>query len=125
MPEQDNTHTPLEAALIAACAAALAHGVDASITPADFGIQRSAAGLTTATYVDSSHAVTVVVNSHGQTTFGIADLDWMHWPDLDVDDDEGCTVCHPDRSEATHFRGVPVENFYLPGDAPAPEAAHV
>lgn len=123
MPE----HTPLETALVEACAFALAHGVGentCSIEPADFGIQRSAIGLTTATYVDANHAVTVMVDRHGRTTIGVAELDWVHWPNPDYDGDEDCEVCHPDNAEPAQYRGVSLTNVHLPGDAPVSEPAN-
>lgn len=122
MPDQPPT--PLEAALVQACDFAVAHGVDGPIVPADFGIQRSAAGHTTATYVDSSCVVTVDIDRGGAVTLGVAELSWLHFPDPESDGDEDCGVCHPAHWEPTHFRGVPLETVHLPGDAPK-DPAHV
>lgn len=117
--------TPLEAALAEACAFALRHGVEPPISPADFGIQRSEAGHTCATYVDGDYAVTVDVDAAGAATFGIAELSWFHFPNPENPDDEDCDVCHPDDGEPTHHRGVALQTVYLPGDAPVEEIASV
>lgn len=86
MPEPTN----LQQALATVCEFAKRHGVDPVITPADFGIQRSATGLTTATYLDASHAVTVTVDRHGETRCGVAELDWVH-----LESDAGRGRCKP------------------------------
>lgn len=72
------SHTPLTTALGNACEFAWQHGVDGLEHPHDFGLQRSDAGYTHATYVDAQHAVTVVVRRSGTVTFAVAELDWIH-----------------------------------------------
>lgn len=99
----DRPASLLEAALAAACEFAKRHQVDPVLTPADFGVQRSPSGLTTATYVDSSHAVTVTVDRHGETSCGVAELDWVH---LEADHDRGpCDAC----GECPQCRSAPCE----------------
>ena len=110
MPEQ----TSLEMVLDAACAFAIAHGVEHPIRPGDFGIQRSEDGLVNATFVDSSHAVTVFVDHHGRASFGVAELYWVHH-----ESDEDRDVC--DYCEVVDAEGFarPVTTVYLPGDGPS------
>jgi len=110
--------TPLQIALTQACEFAVAHGVEGPITPDDFGIQRSSAGWQHATYVDASHAVSVTIDPDGIATFGVAELNWTHWPDTELHDDEDCGICHPPGAASTHFRGLPLTDVHLPGDAP-------
>ncbi|MFR9773096.1 hypothetical protein [Nocardia sp. SC052] len=114
--------TPLQGALAEACAFAQRHGVTDSITPADFGIQRSEPGLTTATYVGADHAVLATVDRHGRARFSVAELFWIH-----LDADEGRDPC-ADCGEcmncgevecACEPPGRPMVTVYLPGDAPA------
>jgi hypothetical protein len=126
-PQESSDHaetterTPLQIALTQACEFAIAHGVQPPITPEDFGIQATGDGLTTATYVDGDHAVTVLVDPYGSAKFGVAELDWIH---LESDEDrEPCECCEFDEDE--HFFGRPLINVYLPGDAPAPVTADV
>jgi hypothetical protein len=101
-------------ALDAACAFALAHGVESPISPRDFGIQRSDVGLTTATFLDASHAVTVTVDRYGSRRIAVAELYWIH---DEADEERG--LC--DRCEILDPSGFarPVQDVYLPGDAPA------
>ena len=115
MPDQ----TPLEKALADACAFAIAHGVEQPITPSHFGIQRTEDGLVNATFVDSSHAVTVFVDHHGRASFGVAELYWVH---AEVDEDRDiCDYCEVIDTEGF---ARPVTTVYLPGDAPAEVAAN-
>lgn len=103
MPEPTGDPAPLRAALSNACAFAVRHGVDPVITPADFGIRRSATGVTNATYVDSSHAVTAFIDRYGETSFGVARLEWVH---LESDHDRpACRPC----GECVECRAVPCE----------------
>ncbi|MGV9818400.1 hypothetical protein [Nocardia xishanensis] len=118
MPDQ----TPLQKALAEACEFAIRHGVDGSIRPDDFGIQRSDIGLTTATYVDGDHAVSVTVDRYGHASFGVADLYWVH---LEADESrEPCTNCGECANcgevecECAPL-GRPMTTVHLPGDAPA------
>lgn len=111
MPDPDSATSPLDAALIEACEFAIAHGVEKPIQPADFGLQRSDAGSTIATYVDSSHVITVHIDRHGCAAFGVAELSWVHFPDPDPD--EECWYCAQPLSMRT---------VYLPGDAPCEKA---
>ncbi|WP_405137455.1 hypothetical protein [Nocardia sp. NBC_01388] len=115
----------LQAALQAACVVAIAHGVDQRIDPDAFGIQTSPEGTTHATYVDADHLVSVWLDRNDCAVVRIADLSWTHWPDTDSDDDAECDVCQPYTPQRNHFRGVPIENAYLPGDAPVSENANV
>lgn len=120
MPDQTTTRTPLENSLEKACEFAIAHGVERPIYPADFGIQRSEPGLTTATFVNSSHAVTVFIDRHGHASFGVAELDWVHAEaDEDRDICDYCEVIYP----RDFLDGRPLVDVYLPGDAPA-EVGH-
>ncbi|WP_029899548.1 hypothetical protein [Nocardia brasiliensis] len=112
--------TPLERALARACEFAIAHDVAEPITPADFGIQRSDTGLTTATYVDADHAVTVTVDRHGEARIAVAELSWIH-NEADSDRD-CCDFCEYDLDDLDNY-GPPMHDVYLPGDAPA-EASH-
>ncbi len=110
--------TPLQIALIQAGEFAIAHGVEAPISPDDFGIQRSSAGWQHATYVDSSHAVSVTIEPDGAAILRIAELWWVH--DQGDDEREPCDYCEPDGfDDREQFRGVPLTDVYLPGDAPA------
>ncbi|MFR9767085.1 hypothetical protein [Nocardia sp. SC052] len=122
MAERITEQTPLQRALAEACEFTIRHGVHQPLRPEDFGIQRSAIGLTTATYVDSDHAVTVTVDSHGQARFGVAELFWMH---LEADEDRDpcadcgeCSNCGATEAEC-ECRRRPMVTVYLPGDAPA------
>lgn len=112
MADQSTTPSPLQRALIDAIALAELHGVEHRIVPEDFGIQRSASGITNATFVDADVAITVLVDRHGRTTIGLAELDWIHFPDPDhaISDDD-CDSC----GEAAQ---PPVRTVYLPGDDP-------
>lgn len=102
MPEQ-TSGSPLETALTAACEFALRHGVEPPIAPADFGIQRCASGVTNATYVDASHAVTAFVGRYGETSIGVAELTWIH---LQADPDRpACGPC----GECLACQAVPCE----------------
>lgn len=104
--------TPLEKALEAACVFARWHGIDRTLSPRDFGIQRSEAGITHATYVDSDVVVVVVLDRNGRATFGLADLDWLHWP-ATANGTEPCSAeCVARRPETV---------AYLPGDGPVEE----
>ncbi|WP_280371094.1 hypothetical protein [Nocardia wallacei] len=120
--------SPLHQALTDAIAFARAHGVEAPISPSDFGIQRSDIGLTHATYIDSSHVVTVLVDRYGHGSTAVGEVDWLHdtaddgrapcgacgeCPDCG-EDPESC-VCEP---EAETYRGVPLVDVHLPGGAP-------
>lgn len=107
--------TPLEIALSQACEFAIAHGVEPPITPDDFGIQRSSAGWQHATYVDASHAVSVTIDPHGDVALAIAELWWIH--DQADEERDPCDRCEGDAPEM--FRGRPLVDVYLPGDAPA------
>lgn len=110
MPDQ----TLLEAVLTAACAFAVAHSVDPAIRPHDFGIQRSGAGVTVATYVDADHAVTVTVNRDSSHTIGVAELHWTHnQTDNDRDICDYCEIVDP-----RTFTARPVTDIHLPGDTP-------
>lgn len=111
----DQLQTPLERALTEVCEFAKAHGVDASITPADFGIQRSHPGVTIATRVDADHAVHAVIDRYGRASFGVAELFWLH-----DDSDEDRDVC--DYCEVIEPRAF--VDVYLPGDGPARKAGH-
>lgn len=70
----------VQAALIEACEAAKAHGMEWSITPDDFGIRRRGV-LTTAFFADADYLITVVVGADHSPTIGIACLNWLHFPD--------------------------------------------
>lgn len=112
--------TPLEQALAEACAFAIAHGVDTSITPADFAIQRSEPGLTTATHVNASHAVTATVDRSGAVRIAVAELFWVH--DEADEDRDLCDYCEV--IDAADFADRPLITVYLPGDAPAEVSAN-
>ncbi len=106
MPETTTpAQTPVERALAEACRFARWHGVETPITPRDFGVQRSPAGLTHATFVDASNVVVALIDAHGRATFGLADLDWLHFPDQD----NGSGPCH---EECDHRR--PTTDVELP-----------
>lgn len=77
----------LKQALEEACRFARMHGVE-QIAPEDFAIH--CGHLTQARYVDADVAVVVVLDQHGTPTFGLADLDWSHFPDH-VNGTEACT----------------------------------
>ena len=120
MPDQTLTPTTLQVAIGEAVEFARRHGVD-SIDPLAFGIQPSDAGITTATYVDGDHAVTVTVDRHGHTSIGVAELDWIHHEADETRDPceccgecEGCyeTVCECPPP------APPMTTVFLPGDAP-------
>jgi len=112
--------TPLQIALTQACEFARAHGIAGRIRPDDFGIQRSDAGLTNATYVDGDHVVTVLVDRHGGARFGVAELDWIHHEsDEDREPCDYCEVDDTDEFDGDYFHGLPLVDVYLPGDAPA------
>ncbi|TLF74081.1 hypothetical protein [Nocardia cyriacigeorgica] len=112
MPDHTIEHTPLRQALVDAIALAEIHGLEHRITPDDFGIQRSDAGITNATFVDADFAITVLVDRHGRTTIGLAALEWIHFPDPDHDpSDDNCDTC----GEASL---PPTRTVYLPGDDP-------
>lgn len=99
----DQPDSVLRTALAAACEFAARHGADPAITPAAFGIQRSARGVTTASYLDSSYAVTAIVDRHGQASFGVARLEWVH---LEADEDRpACGPC----GECLACRAAPCE----------------
>ncbi|MFI6215660.1 hypothetical protein ACIBCD_27020 [Nocardia brasiliensis] len=124
MPEPSTTPTteptPLDRALARACEFAIAHDVAEPITPADFGIQRSDTGLTTATYVDADHAVTVTVDRHGETRIAVAELNWIHnEADSDRDCCDFCEYDLDDLDDDFTDYGPPMHDVYLPGDAPA------
>ncbi|MEV0031403.1 hypothetical protein [Nocardia sp. NPDC050793] len=130
MPDQTAIQTPLQKALAEACAFALAHGVEGPLRPSDFGIQRSDAGVTNATYVDASHAVTAFVDHHGNVRFAVAELYWVH---NESDEDREpcgncgeCANCGEVECECEpSYRPRPETVVYLPGDAPAEVSAHV
>lgn len=99
----DQPDITLRTALTAACAFATRHGVDPSITPADFGIQHSMTGVSKATYIDSSHAVTVTLDRYGEADHDVARLDWVH---RESDPDRpACGPC----GECVACRAVPCE----------------
>ncbi|WP_280381027.1 hypothetical protein [Nocardia wallacei] len=120
--------SPLHQALTDAIAFARAHGVETPLTPGDFGIQRSDAGLTHATYIGDGHVVTVLVDRHGHGSMAVGEVDWIH--DTGDEDRPGCEDC----GECMHcgapreacecepfddtYLGVPLTDVYLPGDAP-------
>lgn len=112
MPDND-VRTPLTVALAQACEFAIAHGVEPPIGPDDFGIRRIDDGLTCATYVDADHAVSVTVEPDGETTFAVAELDWIH--DQADDERDSCDFCE---AGVEYFRGIPLVDVHLPGDAP-------
>ncbi|WP_280411708.1 hypothetical protein [Nocardia asiatica] len=120
MSDQTTEQTPLQRALAEACEFAKRHGVTSRICPDDFGIQRSDIGLTTATYVDGDHAVTVTVDRYGETRFGVAELFWTH---LEADEDRDlCDYC--EAADPDQIDGRPMVTVYLPGDAPAQASAN-
>ncbi len=132
MPERSTTpaagQAALEQALIQACEFAKAHDADEGIIPADFGIQHSTTGQTTATYIDGDHAVIMTLDSDGTTTLGIAELVWIH--DNADGDRLPCDYCEynpddfPNASEGDDYFGPPMHDVYLPGDAPAVGPQH-
>lgn len=91
--------TPLEKALTAACEFAYQHGVEPALTPLDFGIQRSDSGLTTATYINADHAVSVTLHRHGEIKCAVAELGWLH-----DEADEERDMC--DQCEMVDPRGI-------------------
>ncbi|WP_330253072.1 hypothetical protein OG874_00205 [Nocardia sp. NBC_00565] len=101
--------TPLETALVEACEFAVAHGVDSAICPDDFAVQHRPPGIH-AVFVNSDVAVIVVLDHRGTGTFGLADLDWLHFPDSENGTEPCGDYCTPYR---------PMETVYLPGDEPA------
>ncbi|MFI5541996.1 hypothetical protein ACIA5H_37100 [Nocardia sp. NPDC051900] len=132
MTDTAREQTPLQAALVEACEFAKRHGVTDSITPADFGIQRSEPGITHATYVSGEHVVSVTIGGGGTISFAVAELFWVH-----DEADENRDAC-PDCGECIHcgetqcecvppgrpmvdvyLPGRPMVDVYLPGDAPA------
>lgn len=94
----------LEEALEAACRFACRHGVE-RIEPEDFAVRRG--HLTEARYVDADVAVVVVLDQCGTPTFGLADLDWSHFPDH-VNGTEPC-------SEGCDYRR-PMVTVHLPDE---------
>lgn len=68
----------LEEALEEACRFARRHGLE-QISPEDFAVHRGY--RTEARYVDADVAVVFVLDHCGTPTFGLADLDWSHFPD--------------------------------------------
>lgn len=114
MPDQ----TTIERALADACAFAKAHGVDSTITPADFGIRPAFAQSVHATYIDGDHAVSAIIEHHGHTSFAVAELFWVHdQGDEERDPCDPCGEC--ERCAANPCEcGPPMVNVYLPGDAP-------
>lgn len=116
MPDND-IRTPLAVALEQACQFARAHGLE-GITPDDFGLQRSESGWQHATYVDAGHAVSVTIEPHGNAILRIAELWWIH--DQADEMRDPCEYCEIDEERvAEMFRGVPLVDVHLPGDAPA------
>lgn len=117
MPETIE-RTPLQIALAQAVQFARAHGVEPPIGPDDFGLQRSSEGYQHATYVDTNHAVSVTLHPDGDTTFAVAELSWIH-DQADAERDP-CDWCE---AGIEYFRGLPLVDVQLPGDAPA-EVSH-
>lgn len=111
MPEPSR----LQRALADACEFARAHGVEDTITPDDFGLQRSESGWQHATYVDAGHAVSVTIEPGGNAILRLAELWWIH--DQGAEDREPCEWCEDDAPE--YYRGRPLVDVHLPGDAPA------
>lgn len=115
-----DTRTPLDTALDEAIAFATAHGVDSTLRPTDFGIQRSEPGFTTATYVDGDHVVTVTINPGGRTSIGVAELAWVH--DESDEARDPCDYCgeceNCGEPECACPQPRPMTTLYLPGDAP-------
>lgn len=108
------TGPTLLAVLAEACAFAVEHGVDPAICPEDFAVQHRAPGIH-AVFMNADVAMIVVLDRHGTATFGVADLDWRHFPDS-ANGTEPCgDYCKPSR---------PMTTVYLPGDAPRTEPAH-
>lgn len=112
MPDHTIELTPLQQALVDAIALAELHGLEHRIVPEDFGIQRSPSGITNATFIDSDVAITVLVDRHGRTTIGLAELEWIHFPDPEREPSaDDCDIC----GEASL---PPTRTVYLPGDDP-------
>ncbi|TLF96787.1 hypothetical protein FEK35_27230 [Nocardia cyriacigeorgica] len=112
MPDHTIERTPLQQALADAIALAELHGFEHRIVPEDFGIQRSASGITNATFIDSDVAITVLVDRHGRTTIGLAALEWIHFPDPDREPSaDDCGICCDSPLS-------PTRTVYLPGDDP-------
>lgn len=120
MSEQTIAPSRLTIALVTACAFAREHGVEHPIDPSDFAIQRSDIGYQRAIYADADRAVTVTIDPEARVHIGVAELYWIH--DEGDDEREPCDYCEPDGSPE-QFRGVPLTDVYLPGDAPKVVAA--
>ncbi|WP_280502995.1 hypothetical protein [Nocardia farcinica] len=96
------------AALLEACRFARRHGIEIR-DPEDFAVQSRPPGIH-AVYVDADAAVVVVIPTGGEPTFGLADLDWLHFPDH-VNGTEDCAAeCGPRRPQTI---------VHLPGDEEA------
>ncbi len=111
MPDQQ---AALTAALAEACRFAAWHGVEGTVRPEDFAVQHRPPGIH-AVYVNADVAVIVTLDGgNGNTTFGLADLDWLHYPDTANGTEPCVDECASRRPQAV---------AYLPGDAPAEVSA--
>jgi hypothetical protein len=117
MPDTTD-RTPLRIALTQACEFAVAHGVETPLAPEDFALQRSESGWQHATYVDAYHVISVTIEPSGEAVLRVAELWWIH--DQGDDEREACDYCEgAGFDDRPQFRGVPLTDVYLPGDAPA------